>query len=192
MARVGTKSSSSSRYQPFTELQVSWTGRGELKSLKSPDLVGQWPLLGRSSVCGLYLNELILYLLPKELEMSGLYAAYRQALSQLVFEDDQAKTLRAFEKLMLEELGYLPPLSHEHEHGSGCFFSPSQGVSVDPFPDSFAVSPAALDALAQDKWNQQSTAKEIKMMLTACIDRLLNGKPLRSRELIRSMSQISK
>lgn len=189
MAKVSAKSSSS-RYQPFSELFVTWGGRGELKTLKTADLGRQWPLLGKASVCGLYMNELLLYLLGKELPSPELYEMYSDALTALQRNQEElAATLRRFEKHLLEELGYLPPLYLDEASGDSLYFSPSQGISVKAFPDSFAVSAASVQALAEDRFYQKVFAKEIKLMLAACIDRLLNGKPLRSRELIRSMSK---
>ncbi|CAG0907779.1 unnamed protein product, partial [Cyprideis torosa] len=147
VARVSSRKGAgqSVQFQPFTELFVSWSGRGELKSLRQSDLVKQWSLKGRASICGLYVNELLLGLLQKELAMPELYLYYQQALGNLEGDDDVATALRYFELQLLDEMGYLPSLDTDSStgeclvEGAVVFFSPSQGVTRvrTSIPDAF-------------------------------------------------------
>lgn len=182
-------------YQPFKELFLSWSGNGELKTLRKTEVLDYWPLDGQASICGLYLNELLLYLVEKGLEMPELYQAYRSALSGLKEGEAVPATLRAFEKHLLWDLGYLPSLLDDVLTGESLdssrpiYFAPGRGVTHERLPESFTVSLESLIALEQEDWHRQSSTKEIRMMLFASIRFLLNGKPLRSRELIQSLNQ---
>src|SRR3954447_15614048 len=51
----------------FQPLALSWFGKGELRTLARAEWVGGQPLLqGEALLCGFYLNELLLRLLPRE------------------------------------------------------------------------------------------------------------------------------
>ena len=53
--------------QSFQALEASWSGVGELKTLYGIEWCDQYlPMEGNSLICGFYLNELLLRLLPKE------------------------------------------------------------------------------------------------------------------------------
>lgn len=185
------------QYQPFHELFVTWSGRSDLKNLRSSEFLDYWSYSGRQSICGLYLNELLLYLLEKALAMPELYEAYRTALDGLKDQEAVHIPLRAFEKHLLDDLGYFPSLWDDAVSGDlldadverPLFFSPSHGFSHTRLPDAFAISWESLRALEENDWQRQSSAKEIKMIFGSSINRLLNGKTLRSRELIQSLTQ---
>ena len=115
VVRVAKKRASTklNHYQPFHELFAVWGGRSELKNLRSAELLAYWTYFGRSSVCGLYLNELLLYLLEKDLPMPELYSAYRSALDGLQSDQSLHVPLRASEKHLLDDLGYFPSLSYD-------------------------------------------------------------------------------
>ena len=57
-------------------------------------------------ICGFYLNELLLKLLPREDAHEELFEAYATALAQLPSAQDHAAVLRRFERVLLRELGY--------------------------------------------------------------------------------------
>ncbi|HVN42399.1 MAG TPA: recombination protein O N-terminal domain-containing protein, partial [Steroidobacteraceae bacterium] len=64
--------------QPFGELLVSWSGRGEAGQLTGAERAGAAPLAlaGDRLMSGFYANELILKLLQRHDPHPGLYAAY--------------------------------------------------------------------------------------------------------------------
>src|SRR5579872_3972096 len=54
------KSKISTVLQPFLPVQVSWFGNGELVTMMNVEATQPGPsLYGRSAICGLYLNELL-------------------------------------------------------------------------------------------------------------------------------------
>src|SRR4051812_22703035 len=102
----------------FQPLLVSWFGKGELRTMARAEWVGGQPLLqGEALLCGFYLNELILRLLPREDPHEALFLQYRSALQQLASvstgSGDSGPVLRAFEKSLLKELGYAMVLDRD-------------------------------------------------------------------------------
>ena len=106
--RGGAKSRSSGLVQPFSPLRISWSGRGEVKNLNAvePDDY-QLPSLGGTSLyCGLYLNELLMRLIPRGEAHDQLFADYIRTLSQLADDQPLDWTLRLFELGLLLDIGY--------------------------------------------------------------------------------------
>ena len=104
--------------QAFQPLGLSWSGAGELKTLVKADWRGGLPRVGGSALlCGFYLNELLLKLLPREDPHPRLFRDYEGALVELAGGAEQAPVLRRFELRLLAELGYALPLTHEADTG---------------------------------------------------------------------------
>ena len=90
----------------FQPLALSWFGKGEVRTLARAEWTGGLPLLrGEALLCGFYLNELLLRLLPREDPHDALFLRYQEALARLASEADSAPALRSFEKALLKELG---------------------------------------------------------------------------------------
>jgi len=91
--------------------------RGEVQLLRQAEWAGGAPLLGPAALFpGLYLNELLLKLLARQDPHPALFDAYADTLAALaalaaVPEGDDGPVLRAFELMLLRELGVLPDLS---------------------------------------------------------------------------------
>src|SRR5436190_1906216 len=97
----------------FHPLRLSWSGASELANLIGAEWAGGTRHLGgRALMCGFYLNELLLRLLPRDDAHEALFDAYAQALAALASQDISA-VLRAFEKRLLAELGYAPLLDRD-------------------------------------------------------------------------------
>src|SRR5256885_4782404 len=64
----------------FHPLRLGWSGSGELATLMQAEWAGGGQLLGgRGLMCGFYVNELVLRLLPREDPHEGLFDAYGEA-----------------------------------------------------------------------------------------------------------------
>src|SRR5687767_2432509 len=97
----------------FHPLRLSFSGSAELGNLMSVEWAGALqPLAGQGLMCGFYLNELLLRLLPRDDPHEALFEVYGDALSRLS-RDPSAAVLRGFEKRLLAELGYAPLLEHD-------------------------------------------------------------------------------
>src|SRR5215813_9854469 len=104
--------------QAFQPLLLSWSGQQELKTLLRAEWRGGLPRVGGSALlCGFYLNELLLKLLPREDPHPTLFDDYEAALRQLASGEPQAPVLRGFEVRLLAEMGYAMPLTHEADTG---------------------------------------------------------------------------
>src|SRR5213593_956128 len=91
----------------FQPLALSWFGKGELRTLARAEWVGGQPLLhGEALMCGFYLNELLLRLLPREDPHDVLFSRYWETLRRLEPRGSSAPALRSFERALLKELGY--------------------------------------------------------------------------------------
>lgn len=194
VARVAKKNSGTQAalYQPFRELALRWRGRGELQNLLSAEEQQHFSLSSQASLCGLYCNELLLTLTSKFVPMPEIFLGYRETMAALSREDSYAPVLRRFEVLLLEQLGYgfnlhtdaltgepLPESDHY-------FFHPVTGLSVsNPGGGGIRVTAEAVDAIRRRDFSRQSSAKAVKMMLGSAIDNLLDGRPLKSRQLFR-------
>ncbi len=89
----------------------------EIHTLRSAEWTGGGPMLaGGALFSGFYLNELLLKLLARQDAHAALFDAYAEALVALGAPGSLAEegpALRAFELLLLRELGVLPELDTE-------------------------------------------------------------------------------
>ena len=85
----------------------------EVHTLRSAEWAGGSPMLsGAALFSGFYMNELLLKLLARQDAHEGLFDAYADTLATLAASvDDEAPALRAFELMLLRELGVLPELA---------------------------------------------------------------------------------
>jgi DNA repair protein RecO (recombination protein O) len=100
--------------QSFQPLLGAWSGKQELKTLHSLEwYAGLLMLQGEALMCGFYLNELLLRLLPREDPHEVLFNTYTETLKTLAaYPQDSANILRKFELNFLQALGYAVPLIH--------------------------------------------------------------------------------
>jgi DNA repair protein RecO (recombination protein O) len=98
---------------PLQPLRVSFGGDAEIRTLKGAEWVGgQVMPTGDALLSGYYINELLLRLLARDDPHAGLFDAYVSAVQVLASEHGEAlqPALRAFELVLLREIGLLPSL----------------------------------------------------------------------------------
>ncbi len=98
---------------PLQPLSLNIGGEGEIRTLKAAEWLGGHVMpTGDALLSGFYLNELLLRLLPRDDPHPALFDAYRQTVLILAQGGDGAVTpaLRAFELILLREVGVLPDL----------------------------------------------------------------------------------
>jgi DNA repair protein RecO (recombination protein O) len=101
-------------FQPIHVLlgKVPADAQAEVLNLRSAEWAGGAPLLGADSLLpGFYMNELLLKLLARQDPHPLLFDAYAETLVALASQAPEGATLRAFELLLLRELGLLPELA---------------------------------------------------------------------------------
>lgn len=115
---------------PLQPLHVAFGGDAEIRTLKSAEwLGGQVMPTGEALLSGYYLNELLLRLLARDDPHPALFDVYAATVRVLATDDPLTlqPALRAFELLLLREIGLLPALDaqtatlaplHPHERYS--------------------------------------------------------------------------
>jgi DNA repair protein RecO (recombination protein O) len=181
----------------FHPLRVSFSGSVELGNLVAVEWAGALqPLVGQGLMCGFYLNELLLRLLPREDPHETLFEVYGEALSRLS-RDPSAAVLRGFEKRLLAELGYAPLLEHdvasrpidpdglyvyEPERGPTPVNGARSGVLV--------VRGRTLLDVAADDYSSPATREEARNLMRALIGERLHGQVLHTRAVLRELSDL--
>jgi len=95
--------------EPFRVLEAGWVRRGELATVTALEPAGNARRLnGRALWCGLYANELLLRLTPRDDPEPQIFEAYRMLLPQLADPASQAGALRRFEMALLRMLAFRP------------------------------------------------------------------------------------
>ena len=104
--------------EPFRALEASWTRRGEMVTLTGLEPSGPSSRLsGRAMWCGLYANELLLRLTPRDDPDSDIFDAYARLLPELAIPARQSNALRRFELALLHALGVAPDLAFAGDSG---------------------------------------------------------------------------
>jgi DNA repair protein RecO (recombination protein O) len=100
---------------PLQPLLLAWGGDAEVRTLKSAQWQGGHVMpTGEALLSGSYLNELLMRLLARDDPHASLFDHFTLAVAMLAQRGDaQQLILRAFELLLLRDIGLLPDLSHE-------------------------------------------------------------------------------
>ena len=98
---------------PLQPLAISYSGDAEIRTLKGAEWVGGHIMpMGEALLSGYYINELLLRLLARDDPHPRLFDLYAQVVQVLAAGHDGtiAPALRAFELLLLRDIGLLPNL----------------------------------------------------------------------------------
>ena len=185
----------------FYPLGLTWSASAELGTLLSAEWTGgQAALSGRGLMCGFYVNELILRLLPREDAHEALYDVYERSLHALCAGGEQASVLRAFEKRLLAELGYAPLLErdaadrpidpqglyvYEPERGP----RPANGGAGGRGGELLLHGQTLID-LCHDSYERPQTREEARTLMRALIGERLHGQVLHTRSVLRDLSDL--
>ncbi len=190
------RSSLAGAMRAFRPVQIAWSGRGELATLTRAEAEGPgWYFTGAVLASGMYLNELLYRLLPRNDPAPALFGQYAAAVEALAAGGPPEPVLRLFEKQLLDTLGYAlmldcdavsglplePTTLYRYEPESGPQPAAGGGTGVD-------IHGASLLALAEGRLEGEQVLREIKHLMRAVLALHLGGRPLRSRELLRPRS----
>lgn len=180
--------------QSFQPLLGAWSGKAELKNLHSLEWgEGLLLLQGEALICGFYLNELLLRLLPREDEHGALFDFYGETLRVLAKGSDLAPTLRRFELKMLQEMGYAVPLEldegdAEIEAERVYLYVAERGACLSVRQDSsqngVQLSGKTLLDMAKDEYVDAVTLQQSKQLMRHLLAHYLGDKPLHTRQLL--------
>ncbi len=190
-----SKKRSPALYQSYRNLDISWSGKGEMGTLTGIEALGpEYKLNGKVMLAAFYLNELLMRLLHKHESHPELFDAYLKALTRLEHGELELITLRYFEKHLLDSLGYGLILDHEVETGGSInpdkryYYSINRGPCISKPADSGFVEISGNTLLALDKeaFGEQSSLEEVRQLMRITLNGYLGEKPLASRELFRA------
>ncbi|MEM1243997.1 MAG: DNA repair protein RecO [Pseudomonadota bacterium] len=179
--------------QPFVPLQIQFSGRRELQTLRDAQIHGELlKLQGPALLSSLYLNELLLKLLAKEDPHPELFIAYQITLTALSQSQSIEVNLRCFELQLLKELGYELQLEYcqnqpvqaecyyHYQYDKGLLAADlTQAAETKAYP----FLGANLLALAKQKFSNRSQLQDAKHLLRYVISQILGHKIINSRAL---------
>lgn len=177
-------------------LEIVFSGRGEVKTLTQAQwLPGQPWLTGQALMCGMYLNELLIKLLPREDPHPQLFDSYAATLLTLAESHEHSAILREFEISLLTEMGYA--LELEKDIGTGEALLPETLYRYDPLAGPRAhgggalVSGSALLSLGRGRFATNAIAAEARDFVRTIINFHLERRTMRSSDVMHDLHQLS-
>ena len=184
--------------QSFQPLLATWSGKSELRNLHGVEWRGGLHVLhGQALICGFYLNELMLRLLPREDAHEVLFEHYEEALRALAQNDPQSVVLRRFEKRLLQELGYALPLTHEADSDTSieserlyCYVVERGPVREGDAETGVQLLGKTLLDMGRDDYSDPVTLQQSKQLMRTLVSHYLGDKPLHTRQLLIDLQQL--
>lgn len=189
--------------QSFQLLAGAWSGKNELKTLHSLDWSAGLTLLkGEALMCGFYMNELLLRLLPREDAHENLFDYYDATLKTLATEQNLmagqsalaaknlAITLRRFELKLLQEMGYAVPLQHDENDGAietdrvYRYEAEYGACDLNATKNGITLNGSTLLNMANDDYSELQTQNQSKQLMRYLLAHYLGDKPLHTRQLL--------
>jgi DNA repair protein RecO (recombination protein O) len=178
--------------QPFRPLLISWRMRGELGTLTGAELAEAAlmpPASGDALLALFYLNELLLRLTARLDPHREIYGSYAATVALLAGGREIAPALRRFERVLLDALGYGIDLGQD---ASGAPIVAERSYRYDPArglaacrPDlADAIAGSSVLALAEDRLDEPRALVDARRLLRNALDVQLEGRPLKTRELL--------
>ncbi len=183
--------------QPFVPLIVSWSGKGEMPTLTSAEILptSRIQLRGKSLPSAFYINELLMHLLHKHDVHEEVFGLYESVLGLLNEGHAIEPVLRLFEKQLLEMLGFGLVLDHCVQSGNAIEASLEYAYYLEHGPIELArvhddlylsrLSGQGLIDLKNNTLETETSLREAKRLMRSVINYYLGGKVLKSRELFR-------
>jgi DNA repair protein RecO (recombination protein O) len=181
----------------FQPLELGWAGKGEVQTLMKAEWQGGQPLLaGKALLCGYYLNELLINLLPREDAHERLFSVYAQTLRH--FADGMHESqLRRFERALLQELGYGLTLDSD-AHGVPLDAAGHYAYEIErglvrlrqPGRSALSVSGKTLIDLAREDFADPCSLAEAKQLMRALIAHYTGGTGLKTRKIFMELQEL--
>ena len=178
---------------PFQKLKITYSGRSELKTLTSidRDLASNSNTFSKVSYSLLYINELLMKLLPKDAKHEELFVLYDEFLKKINKNNNLEISLRHFELDLLDMLGYGFDYDSEIDSNEPIKAELSYVfVSERGFRKSNSSSFKGKDILSIKKRKLEDVPlKHLKEITTKAIGICLEGKDLTSRKIFKSIKK---
>ena len=178
---------------PFQKLKITYSGKSELKTLTSidRDIASNSNTFSKVSYSLLYINELLMKLLPKDAKHEELFALYDEFLKKINKNNNLEISLRHFELDLLDMLGYGFDYDSEIDSNEPIEAELSYVfVSERGFRKSNSSSFKGKDILSIKKRKLEDVPlKYVKEITTKAISICLEGKDLTSRKIFKSIKK---
>lgn len=185
------KSAMRGMLQSFQPMQAGWSGKSDIKTLHGLEWAGGLLMLkGEALICGFYLNELLIRLLPREDPHESLFEYYQATLQALSNATDYASILRQFELRLLKELGYaVPLLEDEHQLAIQAdqqyLYLPERGACDAHLQhNGVQLMGQTLLDMTEDNYQNPITKLQSKQLMRLLLGYYLGDKPLHTRQLL--------
>ena len=189
------KSSLKGVLRPFQRLLLSWSGRSEAGQLIGAEIDGDVTNLAPARLMsGFYLNELLLKLTERWDPHPEIFSSYASCMHALCAGGVVEPALRRFEKQLLDALGYGLELAQTVEglpvrtdlyYRFGLESGPQPCVADAPG----AIYGQSLADLRSESFLDERSLRDAKRLLRTAIDACLDGRALKSREVMRALRQ---
>ena len=129
-----------------------------------------------------------------------LYRVYQAGLQNFAGGSELEPVLRVFEKRLLQELGYGLPLDYEMETGAPLRSDLYYDYQLESGPvvasgeaaQGFIFKGSSLLALSRERLTTVEELRDARRLMRAALSLYLGNKPLKSRELFRSVKKLEK
>jgi DNA repair protein RecO (recombination protein O) len=192
----GPKSSIKGILRPFQRLLLSWSGKSEACQLVTAEVDGQVSSLpAQRLMSGFYLNELLLKLTERCDPHPEIFFSYAECMHSLCAGDAVEASLRRFEKRLLNDLGYGLDLAQTAEGqpvqtDRYYRFALQSGAQPCVAEAPGAVCGQSLADLQAESFSDARSLRDAKRLLRAAIDTCLDGRTLKSREVMLALRQL--
>lgn len=182
--------------RPFQLCQMSWSGRGDLFTLRTAETVGPPAQVGGMSLmAAYYMNELLIALMHRNDPHPNLFTHYGGALVSLANDRDTELVLRRFEVALLAEIGYGIVVDHDVVDERALEADRKYKYVIDrgpvPVPDTqsgeLVFRGSELLAIANGDQLNVEQLKSAKRLLRAVLHSSLGGRQLKTRQVLAAM-----
>jgi DNA repair protein RecO (recombination protein O) len=184
--------------QTFQPLAVSWSGKGEMRTLIDAEWIGGLlPVEKSALLCGFYLNELLVKMLARDDAHPALFDHYVATLNQLAHDEPAPIVLRKFERALLKETGVASDFTRCAVSGEAV--DPEQIYVVDPergprlaraadmWPK---VSGKTLLDMEREDYEDANTQAQSKILMRFLLAHHLGGASLNTRQILIDLMQL--
>ena len=184
-----------SSFQICNRLSVGWSGNSELKILTQIDS-HLFSVSDKYYPGIFYINELLLYLLPKHDEQIRLFQHYQNLLVEFTQHNIQLEPLlRNFEIELLTDLGYMPDLTvasttDQKIQLEQCYiFDEMSGLMPAPKNVLNSFTGSELTAIYERQFDLSENLRAAKRLMRQIIHFNLQGRTLQSRKFYQQMKK---
>jgi DNA repair protein RecO (recombination protein O) len=181
--------------QPMQHIKVCYQLKTELGILtQSESLPPSFRLNGERLMAGLYLNELIMKLCPRQDADAALYAMLLDAREELAGNSDLGWLVRRFERDLISHLGYVTPWSFSasgDELQTDTIYRMHLELGLIPVNsnDDNGISGQELMLFLSDRKPSRQTIIRLRSWLHAVIALHAGNSPLRSWQIIEDLNR---